>query len=126
MSKLLHDIRRAELVRREVERARQMGGRDSREEHPGGDTPPEPNDERASYQPDNAPQGFPPESPRSTADAERRMLAAARARKAAEGTSAAQATARAEADRNAARLALQRAEMEKQAEQRAQARIAAN
>ncbi len=45
MSKLLQDIRRrAELVRREAERARQMRGRDPHEQQTEGETPPETED----------------------------------------------------------------------------------
>ncbi len=38
VSKLLHDIRRAELFRREVERTRQMSGRDPRDQQPDDET----------------------------------------------------------------------------------------
>ena len=128
MSKLLHDIRRAELVRREVEREREQrkGPADEPIAYGATPLPPDPLDGAS----DPPTQGFtaPPEEARvrTTPEAERRALAAARARKAAESAGAAQASARAEADRNAARIAMQRAEMERQATLRAQSRIAAN
>ena len=116
LSKLFREIRRAELVRQDQQLPAAAGGSSAQQTAdlaPQAGQPQFPSESHGAL-PEN------PLNSLSGSDAERRALAAARARKAAESATAAQLTARADADRNAARLALQRAEMERQAEMRAQ------